>query len=72
MSVQRKTDGLLKDLHSESFTVASTDNIDFLQSHAAVYSGSQHRSWHGTSVQVVRHAVWLIGFSQVDFDPGGY
>ena len=51
VSTQRKMDGLLKDLDTSTFTVATTD---FLQSHASVYSGSQHRSWHGTSVQVVQ------------------
>ena len=54
VSVQRKMEGLLKELDSSRFTVATTDNIDFLQSHASVYSGSQHRSWHGTSVQIVQ------------------
>ena len=34
--------------------MATTDNIDFLQSHASVYSGSQYCSWHGTSMQVVQ------------------
>ena len=54
VSVQRKMEGLLKELDSSTFTVATTDNIDFLQSHASVYSGSQHRSWHGISVQVIQ------------------
>ena len=44
VSIQRKMDGLLKDLDTSTFTVATTDNIDFLQSHASVYSGSQYRA----------------------------
>ena len=44
VSAQRKQEGLLKGLDGKCFTVATTDNIDFLQSHASVYSGSQHRS----------------------------
>lgn len=50
----RKAGGLLKDIDRSTFTIVSTDNIDFLQSHACVYAVSQHRSWHGTSVQVVQ------------------
>ena len=54
VSAQCMQEGLLKDVKRKTFTIATTDNIDFLQSHASVYSGSQHRSWHGTSVQVVQ------------------
>ena len=54
VSVQHKMEGLLKELDASTFTVATTDNIDFLQGHASVNSGSQHHSWHGTSVQVIQ------------------
>ena len=60
VSAQRVEEGLLKDLNNQVFTVATTDNIDFLQSHASVYSGSQHRSWHGTSVQIVQPQQRLV------------
>ncbi len=38
VSAQRKQEGLLKGLDGESFTIATTDDIDFVQSHASVYS----------------------------------
>ena len=60
VSTQRKAKGLLKSLESNVFTVATTDNIDFLQSGASVYVGNQSRSWHGTSVQVVQPQQRLI------------
>jgi len=54
VSSQCKLGGLLQDLDCSNLTIATTDNIDFLQSHASVYAGNQYRSWHGTSVEVVQ------------------
>ena len=50
----RKNNEIKDSLVEGAFAVASTDNIDFLQSHAAVYCGSQHHSWHAASVQLVQ------------------
>ena len=42
VSLDRKNAGTRSLLVDKAFTVASTDNVDFLQSNATVYSGDQH------------------------------
>ena len=54
---QKVSSGFLDDLNMDNFTVASVDNIDFLQRHSFVYCGDQSRSWHGTTMQVVQPLV---------------
>ena len=54
MSEDRRCAGIKSLLVKRAFNVASADNVDFLQSNASVYAGDQHRSWHGTSIQIVQ------------------
>ena len=51
---KRKEDGVLSAYPDGAFTVASTDNLDFLHHYARVYCGKQQTSWHGTTVQLVQ------------------
>ena len=59
---QNISSGFLSDLNFDNFTVATVDNIHFLQRHSFVFHGDQGRSWHGTTIQVVQP---LAGKNQV-------
>ncbi len=41
-------------ISTDSFTVVSADNVDFLHTYARVVKGKQNSSWHGTTVQAVQ------------------
>ena len=53
-------------LNSDSFTVVSADNIDFLHSYARVYKGGKDSSWHGLSIQVDQPLPSLLIGSETD------
>jgi hypothetical protein len=50
---ERKAQGIKHLLFDTAITVATVDNVDYLQSHAVVYAGNQHRGY-ATSIQIVQ------------------
>ena len=51
---ESKSKGILQGLDPDILTIFTLDNIDFLHSHAQVFAGNQHLSWHGTTIQAVQ------------------
>ena len=51
---KQKEEGIMSAYPECAFTIASTDNLDFLHRYARVYCGKQQSSWHGTTVQLVQ------------------
>ena len=50
----RSTEGPMSGNPTDSFMIASADNLDYIHKYARAYSGKQGLSWHGTTVQIVQ------------------
>ena len=53
-AMARRQSKIWDNICSNTFTIASIDNFDMLQSYAAVHCGDQQRSYHGTTLQLVQ------------------
>ena len=46
---KRVREGILTSYPSNSFMIASADNLDYIHHYARVYCGEQQSSWHGSA-----------------------
>ena len=53
-AMARRQSKIWDNICSNTFTTATVDNFDMLQSYVAVYCGDQQRSYHGTTLQLVQ------------------
>ena len=63
LTMQQWHTNVWNEIPEHTFTIASTDSIDKLQSYSPVYCSDQQHGYHGTTVQLRHVKDWVQLFS---------